>query len=146
MKLQLKQLERLVEHEAKLLADLPPVEPRPEVLVRVKAAVRAEAARLGGATPAIWRLPRWTGIAAAVLLAVGLSGPFTGPLRPAEPADGGVESMNLWADAVGDSNDRLSSLLDDGWLLEGGGRDGESVEGLLDNLDASFEQLYSGTM
>lgn len=146
MKPQLKQLGHLVEREAKLLGGLPPAEPRPEVLARVKAAVRAEAARLGGATPAVWRLPRWAGIAAAVLLAVGLSGVFTGPMRPAGPADGGVESLNLWADAVGDSNDRLSSLLDDGWLLEGGGRDGESVEGLLDSLDTSFEQLYAGTM
>ena len=76
---ELDKLERLVERQMDLLADLPAEEaPRSARLARVQAAVRAEAARRGQRTTIFPVLPRWATTAAAVLLAVGLMSTTTG--------------------------------------------------------------------
>ena len=146
MERQFEQLERLIEREQALLAQLPTPQPRPETLQRVKAAVRAEAARLGSRAAPGWTPPRWVGIAAAVLLAVGLSGAFWGSSTRVEPPFDARQQLAAWADAVADSNDRFGFLLDDGWMLESaGGENGEAIEGLLDSLETSFEHI-GGTL
>ena len=139
MQEQLAQLERLVEQEAELLGNLSTPAPRPEVVDRVRQAVRAEAARLGGSRRTWMVTPRWVGAAAAVVLALGLQGVFSGSRTP----DAG-ELFDVWAEAVDDSSEQFTLLLDDDWMLAGDdGETGAQVEGLLDSLDSAFEQLSS---
>ncbi|MFH1748929.1 MAG: hypothetical protein ABIG44_18000 [Planctomycetota bacterium] len=142
----LENLERQVEGEMGLLAPLPDhLEPRAEQLTALKAAVIREARNLGGLPKAARVLPRWVGMAAAVMLAVGLSGFLTrGPLTSNLALDD-EELLSAWTEAVGRSSDRLTFLLDDGWLINGAADydDGETTEfdGLLESLEQSFEHF-----
>ena len=142
---ELDKLERLVERQMDLLADLPPEEaPRPAHLARVEAAVRAEAARQGRRTTAFPVLPRWATVAAAVLLAVGLTGVFTRSSGSAWPRVGDAELLAVWTEAVGQSSDTVTFLLDNGWMLNGADvEDGEQteVDGCRESLEQSFEQF-----
>jgi len=139
---ELDKLERLIERELEVLAGLPAPTPSPEAAQRVKSAVRAEAIRLGRPSQRFSVLPRWAAVAAAILLAAGLSGVLTGSPKPGEQLADAAELLALWSDTVGRSSDRLSFLLEDGWLLEQPVRESpKALDRVLDTLDASFEQL-----
>jgi hypothetical protein len=138
----LEHLERLVEREMGLLTRLPTARPSAELVARIKAAVQAEATRVSHPVAKSLALPRWAAIAAALFLAVALSGVFSGALRSGEQPVDAAELLALWGDAVDHSNDRLSFLLDEGWMLEGAGSEnGQPMDEFLDSLDATFEQL-----
>lgn len=135
-------LEQTVERQMDLLDNLPVEPPRPECVARVKAAVVAEAARLGVLTSAS-RTPRWLSVAAALLLAVGLSGVFMSQsARLGQPASD-VELFEMWAAAVDESSDTLAFLLEEGWVLNGAGAESDEseLEDFLHSLEESFEQF-----
>ena len=135
-------LEQTVERQMNLLDNLPAEPLRSECVAQVKAAVVAEAARLRVLTSAS-RTPRWLSVAAALLLAVGLSGVFKSQsARLGQPA-GDVELLEMWAAAVDESSDTLAFLLEEGWVLNGTGTESDEseLEDLLRSLEESFEQF-----
>lgn len=142
---ELDKLERLVERQMDLLADVPAEEaPRSAHLARVQAAVRAEAARHGWRTATFPVLPRWATVAASVLLAVGLTGVFTRSPTSVWPRVGDAELLAVWTEVVGQSSDAVTFLLDNGWMLNGVDVEDDEqteVDGFLDSLEQSFEQF-----
>jgi hypothetical protein len=141
----IEKLERTVEHEMALLAALPRELPTPGAVARVQVAVASEAKRLGRLR-GTRGLPAWLRVAASLLLAFGLVQSLTsmtGPRgRDAEPA----LQLEMWAQALDESNDRLAFMLEEGWLLEPDTDptgNGAEVDVFLDSVDDSFEQLSS---
>ncbi|MCK4342503.1 MAG: hypothetical protein KAY37_12360 [Phycisphaerae bacterium] len=132
-------LERTVEREMGLLRELPPVSPRRECVGRIKAAVAREAARAARYHRTLRVLRSGIGVAAAIMLAVGLA-TMSGLPRPV----GWLSSeatLDEWAAAWDESSRRVTSLLDGGWIGDGFGNGlGEDVEldDLFDSLDQSF--------
>lgn len=130
-------LERTVERELELLGELPLVAPRRECLERVKAAVAAEAVRVARAYRTPGGLRVGIGVAAALLLAVGLA---TRPPQPDRPAALDAEAtLRAWAAAWDESSSRLTSLLDEGW---NGGVFGPDADAELDDLFRSLDQSF----
>jgi len=141
---QLRKLEKLVERELALLDELPTTEPEARVVARVKAAVRSEVARQRGPLPARWHVPHWVGIAAAVLLSIGLLDGLR--LSPTPAARGttidAAAQVDLLVGALDDAGDRFAYLLNDGWLVETVGEEYSApVDGLLESFDEAFEQF-----
>jgi anti-sigma-K factor RskA len=135
-----------VERELEILAGLPTPAPRPEVLQRVQTAVRAEAARLHRRAALRRELPRWLGVAAAAVLAVGLNSVLMRSPAPAPLPSDGSELLDAWSDALSDaledSSDRFHFLLADGWLAgDQMEQSGDALEGLFESFDTSLEQL-----
>jgi hypothetical protein len=142
MNQKLEELERLVKQEMGLLAQLPAPDPGADAVGRVQDAVRAEAARLRPPRERVWVLPRWAAVAAAALLAVGLSDVFRGSLSPTGNTGDTRNALDVWAEAIQDSSDRMAYLLDYGWLVDSGTSEGsEPLQGLLESLDTSFKEL-----
>ena len=142
MKNRTEQLEGLVERELQVLSELRTPAPRPEILARVKNAVRSEVGGLNRSRAGLYMLPRWAAVAAAVVLAVGLSGVFEGSIKSGEQPADAAELLAVWTDAVGKSSDQITFLLADGWIVEdAAGENGEPMDRLLESLDASLEQL-----
>lgn len=141
---QLRKLEKLVERELTLLDELPPTEPEARVVARVKAAVRSEAARQRGPLPARWHVPQWIGIAAAVLLSIGLLDGLRlspAPVSPGTTIDAAAQ-VDLLVGALDDAGDRFAYLLNDGWLVETVGEEYSApVDGLLESFDEAYEQF-----
>jgi hypothetical protein len=144
MSAELEQFERLVEHEADLLRDLPVVRPSRASVARTRAAVTAaaQAARRG-------RAVRWgpaLATAAAVVLAVGLASfLWTAPAAPSRLVAYDAE-VDALLDAVETSNDRLAFLLEEGWLVEGTLDDLDEVnevDEFLDDLEEGLNELNS---
>ncbi len=139
---ELEQFERLVEREMALLRELPSPAVRPEVLNRIHNAVGEEAGRSGRTSIGVHMLPRWAAIAAAILMAVGLSGVMTGPFKSGEQPADAAELLAALNQAVASSSDRAAYLLEGGWALEEAGTEnGEAIEGVLDGVESSFNQL-----
>jgi hypothetical protein len=139
---ELRQFERVVDREMALLRELPTLTPRPGVLDRVKTAVRTEAGRASWSIAGFHTLPRWAAVAAAILMAVGLSGVLTGPFTSGEQPADAAELLAVWNHAVATSSDRAAFLLDGGWVLEDvGTENGEAIDGVLDGVESSFNQL-----
>jgi hypothetical protein len=113
-------------------------------VARIKAAVVAEAARLGAPVRAWRAVPRWLSIAATLLLAVGLTQVFKGGrLLSGSPAEG-IELLEMWASAVDESNNTLMFLLDEGWVLNGVKTEADEeteVEDFLESLEQTFEDF-----
>ncbi len=130
-----KELELTLEREMALLHSLPaPPLPRPEFVARLKLAVAAEAVRVGA--PAGGGVRRWMGIAAALVLAVGL-GRFLSQSPPSGPEP---ELVDAWVVAVEQSGAALNQWLNDGWIVEGRESPAQA-EDWLDSLERSFEQF-----
>jgi hypothetical protein len=134
-------LVRTVEREARLLAGLPAVQPAPECLARVRAAVLAEAERLGSRPRRTRVAPPWLASAAALLLAVGLSG----VLRHSTPWFGAgtmdTDLVAVWVDAVDESRETLAALLDEGWMVSASGADVDYDSQIDDILDG-FKEFF----
>lgn len=131
----LRQLERIVEREMRMLDALPAVTPGAELLARIRAAVRSEARRVRAARR---RRAAWRGCsaaAAAALLLAGLrlvqpSPPETGPA-----ADDPERRLDEWVAAVEESQRLLD---EDGFCY--GPRSFDDEETRLDELLESLER------
>ncbi|MGD8453520.1 MAG: hypothetical protein PVJ57_17035 [Phycisphaerae bacterium] len=138
----LSELERLVEREMDVLAELPAAPPSPDALRRTHALVRDEALRLGAPARRRPEVVRWLGTAASVLLAIGLGGVLSRSPTPSTPLPD-EDLLDVWAEAVSDTSDRLAFLTDDGWMLEAAGDANGDSDTYIELLDASFDQLGS---
>lgn len=133
----LEQLEREVEREARLLDALPPAEMPPEVLVRLKARVRGEAA--GAASAARFnRLRRWGVVAAA---AAALIAGFVYPPATSIDADAEIKS---WLVAMDASSSDLVAAADvtrpsPEWRTDDDAN--KELQNWSDSLEASFDRF-----
>jgi hypothetical protein len=129
------QLERIVEREARMLDALPAGALGGDLLTRVRAAVRAEAARVRAARRrrAAWR---WFGSAAAAALLIG-GVRLVQPTPPAarSAADDPVRRLDEWVSAVEESQ----QLLDEAGFCYGP-RGFDDEEKRLDELLESLER------
>jgi hypothetical protein len=130
---EIRDLERRVAGEMKLLSALPAVAPQPECMQRVKAAVVLEARRIVR-QQRCWRYLRLGfGAAAALLLVVGWLTTSRAPsTRPRIDTDA---VLNEWGAALDESNARLARL------LSGEGSATELVSG---DEDTELEDLFRG--
>jgi hypothetical protein len=138
------QAQREVEREfaaLRKLLDAPT--PRAERLAEIKAAVDTEARWLRSQRR-FRRLRPWVGVAAAVLLMASLSLPSVWqPSRPiVAPGDDAETVFVDWVEALEESGEQLTWLLEEDWLLDirrpGLEDDGQSGSPL-DALEGSFE-------
>jgi hypothetical protein len=144
---QLEQLERQIGRQlAELTPDLDAPAPRPECIAQLKVRVDAEARRLRRRQRRLVAARPWIGVAAAVLLAIGLSlPPAAGPgelvIGPVQDADAAFVG---WLDALDQSEERFAALLEEDWLLNGsvpaGEENGEGIDPL-DSLEQSLESF-----
>jgi hypothetical protein len=139
---ELNKLERDVEQEMDLLRDIPEVTAGAECMVRVKAAVVAEARRMVRRR----RVLRWTGtgigaVAAVLLVVVGISLWHRRQLpRPSSDV-----ALTEWASALDESNARLASLFSP--ASDTSEDENAELDELFRSLDESlrqFENLASG--
>lgn len=138
--------ERRLDRDMRLLDALPPAAPSPDRLARIEEAVR-RAALEQPSKPArlhpLLRAHRWLGIAAALLIAVGLSSQFARRTVSPTPEPKPLELLDAWVAALDESQDVAWLLLEDGWrpdeldLIEGEG----NLDELLDSLDQSMERF-----
>lgn len=137
----LHELEQRVEREMALLRNLPPAEPDLRCLGSVQAAVVGEGRRVMRRRR--MRGMMWTavGAAAAILMAISLSTTSGGSGMSASDAEA---ALTEWTVAVDESTDRLTTLLDGGWIRSDSGTgaedDGE-LDDLLRSLDQSLERF-----
>ncbi len=141
----LEKLERDVERELARLPALREIQPSPQCVAAVQAAVRAEAAR--AAAPrrrVVWAIRASIGVAAALLLAIGWSlvSPPAPRVVPQPVASSSEELLDDWAAAIDLSRDRVTMLLDYGWLDND--PDVSSETGFRDLLDSLDESLPLG--
>ena len=136
----LTELQDAVEQEMSLLHGLPPARPTPGALGRTRAAVHAEALRLRARARRLARLETCGGLAAAVLLAIGL---FTHtPARHVEPANDPESVWTDFGDAWEQTSDQLAGLVHEGWTdAATRGSDEIDLDDALDSIDATFERL-----
>lgn len=133
----LKQLEQLVEREARLLQALPPAAPSPARLAVAKETMLREAARLRTASERWLRYSLPLGIAAAVLLLLTLG---EGNAAPSAAGDNEM-LVEAWASALEDSGEGLGYAFDDTWMPASLLVDDQALEDMLDSFDSSFEVL-----
>lgn len=128
--------------------------PSDELLERVKVAVRAEAQRSAGNTWFDRRVGSWLRPALAVAATVVLMVTFTMPTEQASLSvpyvtafeDDPGETLGFWADALDESEDRLTRVARDGWwMLDPAATDTAAADdallGLEDSLRA-FEEIF----
>lgn len=145
-----KQLEREIERQ---LAGLAPYlgrpSARPESVDAVKAAVGEEARRLGRRERRRLALRPLVGVAAAALLMVGLSLPQrVGQPGPAfELAADADATLADWVDALAESGEQFTRLLEEDWRFDGlgsevdeNGENSDPIDSLEESLQA-FEQM-----
>jgi hypothetical protein len=135
-------LSRAIERDARLLDVLPEVAPSATGLERVRAAVAAEARDIGLRRRRFAALRLWGGVAAALLLAVGLTWmqPATSGFNGSDPD----ELVGEWAEAWEESTQSLTGLLDGGWIYGDFGEDDETLlDDYFDSLDQSLQKLES---
>ena len=119
--------------------------PGEECIAHLRQAVDQEAQRLGRRRKLLVRARPWLGAAAALLLAVGLSLPTeTGTHAPPVAAgDNPDEAFTNWVDALGESGEQFTRLLDDNWLLNASGTDGGENGEVVDPFDSLEESLQA---
>ncbi|MFQ5805037.1 MAG: hypothetical protein ACE5I3_01165 [Phycisphaerae bacterium] len=120
--------------------------PRPGFLAEVKAALSAEAQRLQRRQRRLVALRPLAGVAAALLLAVSLSLPRGSSLSEQEFALGQSPGAVFadWVDALEESGEQFTKLLEEDWLFEGfgsGGGENGDVGDPLDSLEESLESF-----
>lgn len=118
--------------------------PAPDTLERVRRAVRAEARRAGAVRKLSWPMRAALGVAAAAALALVLTAP---PLVRMDHApiivlqDDPAALLADWSDALDDSQELFSRLLeDDPWLLTDPAEDADPADAI-DALDESLERF-----
>lgn len=145
MKPELKQLEREVERQlAELGEHLRAPGPSARCIASVRSAVSAEARRLRQRQRRLVLLRPWAGIAAAALLVLGLSLPraFEASAVAVDLGEDADAIVVGWVDALVDSGEQFTRLLEEDWLLNGSGAGDESTDGV-DPLDSLEESLDS---
>ncbi len=141
MQQDLNNLEQLVEREMHLLRGLPDVQPAPQCVARVTAAVLDESARLARRRRWLRLIPYATAAAAAILLAA----ITVVPARPARVSVADPDrALARWQTALDETRDRLRNVAE-GWTPAEGqvGEDAE-LDGWQRGLDTAFESLQSG--
>jgi hypothetical protein len=146
MNAEFRQQEREIDRGLTALAtNLRAPAPRPERIADIKAAMSAEAQRLRRRKGRLVALRPLVGIAAGLLLALVLSLP--GGTRSSERMVAFDESPGVvfadWVDALGESREQFTRLLDAGWSPEGFGPGSEENGAGRDPLDSLEESLES---
>ncbi len=124
--------------------------PPPGLTADIKAAASAEAQRLRWRQRRLIALRPMVGVAAALLLVVGLSLPRGSGLSEGVFALGESPEavFSGWVDALGASGEQFTRLLEEGWVSESrfgpageeNGEDGDPLDSLEESLE-SFEQM-----
>lgn len=119
--------------------------PGRECVACVRAVVGAEARRLQRRQRLLMVLRASAGVAAALALALGLSLP-RGSTPSGRWLDAGEKPDAVfvdWIDALGESGEQFTRLIEDDWLLEGFGPGGDENGdgGPLDSLEESLERF-----
>jgi len=119
--------------------------PRPKLIVDIKEAMSAEAQRLRRRQRRLVALRPLVGVAAALLLAVGLSLPRGSGLSEQMFSVGESPGQVFadWVDALGESREQFTRLLDAAWFPEGFGPGDEENGAGRDPLDTLEESLES---
>ncbi len=141
---QFDELNDAVKRDLHLLDPLPAAQPSSDQVARWQQAVRLEAGRLRHQR-GWFRVGRAAaGIAAAVLLVLGLSR-WDGT-SVATGADDPAAALADWTAALDESSSRMANLLEGGWIGDSFGEgddEASELEALFESFDASIEELQA---
>lgn len=140
MDAELRDFERRVTAEAELLRQLPAVALPDATLARVRSAVVAAGQQAAARRRWVRRGQLVSGLAAAVLLTIGINVTSRELARP-DPWLASSATLDDWSVAWDESGTRITRLLDDGWLGAGFGDEIDSTddaEAYLDSVEQSL--------